>query len=90
MMHIKLHVYTDLDIGIHEVILKKDCITRCEPWTSGHTTISTEQMAIAGIEPEMIGTRPTVIYENGVELGHAFVESVGYIYELLKEDSEKE
>jgi len=90
MMHIKLHIYTDFDLGIHEVILKKDCITRCEPWRSSHTTISTEQMAIAGIEPEMIGARPTVIYENGVELGYAFVESVEYIYELLNEPSEKE
>ena len=90
MKHIKLHVYTDLDLGIHEVILKKESITKCETWTAGHTTVSTEQVEIFGLKREMMDAHPTKIYENGVELGHAFVESVGYIYELLKENSEEE
>jgi len=90
MMHIKLHVYTNLDLGIHEVILKKDCITKCEPWTAGHTNITTQQAEKFGLKHEMLGAHPTKIYENGLELGHPFVESVGYIYELLNEAPKNE
>lgn len=89
MRHIKLHVYTTLDEGIHEVILKKDSITRCENCTMCRTDVSEEKMKMFDIEPKMVGKYPTKIYQNGVELNHVFIESVSYIYELLKEEQKE-
>ncbi len=85
MRHIKLHVYTTMDEGIHEVVLNKKTITRVENCTMSRTGISEEEMETFGIKPEMIGKYPTVIYENGKEITDLFVESVGYIYKLLEE-----
>ena len=84
MRHIKLHVYTTFDDGIHEMVLNKKTITRVKKHTMCRTDISDEQMKKYGIKPEMIEKYPTVIYQNGEEIPERFVESVEYIYKLLE------